>query len=81
MSDQDGAPEMSAQSRAVVISDAEEQLIYAYLSGNEKDIAAAKDNLSIAHDMSVGQPSSAVIERLIKNDPINAVKAGLLNPE
>lgn len=81
MNGQYGAPEKITPSRAVALSDAEERLIYAYISGNKNDVADAKDNLSLAHDMSDGQPSSEVIERLIKNDPINASRAGLLREQ
>lgn len=81
MSGRDGLREEPAASRMMTVSDAEERLIYAYISGNKKDIAAAKDSLSLAHDMSDGQLSSEVIERLIQNDPVNAARAGLLREQ
>jgi hypothetical protein len=81
MSDQDGAPEHGATSRAVAVSDAEELLIYAYISGNRKDVVAAIENLNSAREMSAGQPSPKVIDRLINNDPLNAAKAGLTNAQ
>lgn len=81
MSDKEGVFEEVTSSRAVIVSDVEERLIYAYISGNQKDVTAAKENLFLVRGMSDGQPSPEVIERLIKNDPINAAKAGLLRSE
>lgn len=77
MVDQHGAREDFARLRAIAVSDAEERLIYAHLSGNHKDVAAAIENLNSAREMPVGQPSADVIERLIHNDPLNAARAGL----
>jgi hypothetical protein len=64
--------------QAIALSDASERLIYAYVSGIPRAVAAAEEDLRIAREISGGAPSPAVIARLIKNDPINAAIAGLL---
>lgn len=64
--------------RAIALSDASERLIYAYVSESPLAIAAAEDELRATREMPAGPPSAAVLDRLIKNDPINAAIAGLI---
>jgi hypothetical protein len=66
------------EEQAIALSDASERLVCAYVSGSQRAVDAAKEDLRIARDMSDGAPSSAVVARLIQNDPINAAAAGLL---
>jgi hypothetical protein len=54
MSDKEGVFEELTSSRAVIVSDAEERLIYAYISGNQKEVTAAKENLFLVRGMSDG---------------------------
>ncbi|WP_314324213.1 hypothetical protein [Paenarthrobacter ilicis] len=64
--------------QALALSDASERLVYAYVSENPATIAAAEEDLRIAREMTGEGPSPAVVERLIKNDPVNAAMAGLI---
>lgn len=64
--------------QAIALSDASERLVYAYVSGSPRNIAAAEEDLRIVREMANGAPSPAVVARLIKNDPVNAAIAGLL---
>ncbi|MFJ4170285.1 hypothetical protein ACIPY3_12280 [Paenarthrobacter sp. NPDC089714] len=66
------------EERAVALSDASERLVYAYVSGSPKAIAAAEADLRHARESSAGSPSPAVLSRLIKNDPVNAAISGLI---
>lgn len=77
MGEQHGAAKDFATLRGIAVSDAEERLIYANLSGNQQGVTAAIENLNTAREMPVGPPSSKVVERLILNDPLNAALAGL----
>lgn len=62
----------------VALSDASERLIYAYVSGSQREIEAANQDLRLAKEMAGERPSAAVIARLIKNDPLNAAAHGLI---
>lgn len=64
--------------QALALSDASERLIYAYVSGGTKEIAAARADLQRAQDMSDGPASDAVLAQLIENDPIGSAASGLL---
>lgn len=64
--------------QALALSDASERLVYAYVSENSTAIAAAEEDLRVAREMTGAAPSQAVVERLIKNDPISAATAGLI---
>lgn len=66
------------EDQALAISDARERLVYAYVSGKPNEIEAARQDLRQAQEMTSGAPPRAVIDRLIKNDPMNAAVAGLL---
>lgn len=66
--------------QAIALSDASERLVYAYLSGDPRAVAIAKDEVRKAKEMASQEgPSADVVETLITNDPINAAAAGLLS--
>ncbi|WP_311215122.1 MULTISPECIES: hypothetical protein [unclassified Arthrobacter] len=67
------------KNQALAIADASERLVYAYVSGNTREIHAAQEDLRIAKDISDGPPSNAVIAQLIENDPIGSAAAGILS--
>lgn len=64
--------------QALAISDARERLVYAYVAGKPREVEAASRDLKLAQEMSSGSLPKAVVDRLIKNDPINAAITGLL---
>lgn len=65
--------------QVVALSDASEHLVYALLADDASEISKAREEIRIAKEMSSGKPSADVIAQLIKNDPENALHAGLIN--
>ena len=69
---------MSNDERALAINDASERLLYATITGEPRELKAAREELALAQEIADSEVPPEVLDTLIKNDPITAAAAGLL---